>query len=337
MDKIRFFYFTVGLVAFYVLYVNTSRPRYVSENIKKADAVKQRPPCLPPSKVKLNQSIFYIRGPKTASTTTSGVFRRIAKLYGLEGYSEERLDELLKLPEPKLVAVHLHETKEVGEIKSSFKNDVVTIANVRHPADRCLSHFYHMVVTRGGVKPTDDNIINFMKSECKNVLYNYYDQPNKHVDLFLITERLNESLIMLKIKYGFTMGDMLYFSIKRSKDKSQRDYGAGKRQFVPSVLHRNQTEKVKEYLEKEFVNNNALSYNMYMEANFELDKFIREYGYQLFYHQVGELTWRVRKIKQLCENEVFDVNGYYKEDACLVADMGCAFKCMNNYVNEICI
>jgi hypothetical protein len=107
-------------------------------------------PCYPSSK-ETTRGFFYVKVPKTASTTVAGVARRIADHKGRQMNSSCNLRAGHKMPRKGL-------DYDKRELSKSF-----LFTFIREPAERALSSFFYHEVSKKSLIASDEN---FLKVSC---------------------------------------------------------------------------------------------------------------------------------------------------------------------------
>merc|ERR1712154_240076 len=92
-------------------------------------------------------------------------------------------------------------------------------------------------------------------------------------DFIGITDRFEESMLVLAHRLGLDIEDMLYLKAKDSHHLQTDNKGA---HFVPSVPVQNQSEAVQRYLKEEWYGLNAVDYELWDKVNEQMDRQISE-------------------------------------------------------------
>jgi hypothetical protein len=228
---------------------------------------------------------------------------------------------------------------------------------LREPTARVVSQFFHFQVSKRNVKATEDNFRRFLVKKDPHNKRDYYLQGlhplqqfdrDKHdpveaaqeilkeYDFIGITERLDESVVVLMMLLNLKMGDILFLS---SKTKGTYD-AFGKNGDCTYIQPSFVTDGMQEALEsktwqKEVQNDQAL----YVAANQSLDLTIDRLGRE----NVEKELVRFQKAKQLiaerCEpTTVFpcDQSGQPHQDTdCLWMDSGCGTECLDSVATDL--
>jgi len=201
-------------------------------------------------------NIVYIKAQKTASSTTSGMLRRIAANHGLGGYRSC----LWWKTEPLLWANHGSWHLVEPEV-TSLKLPTVLIASVREPAARAMSEYYHFCVNMpmeksvrlaqngvGGhvcdvdklkfLKTVQDFMVNYAGSETAWSVLQRYDRV-------IVAERFDESAVDLATYLGLPISHVLYSTSKESHHPPVEAEPADVQTYLNTTFKRRNSEDVK--------------------------------------------------------------------------------------------
>ena len=202
---------------------------------------------------------------------------------------------------------------------------------IREPAERALSAFYHFKVSRGHKNATDENILEFLTEPNNRIERNHmmqYISSGESVseimrkyDFIGITDRFEESMLVLAHRLGLEMEDMLYIKAKDSHLLKRDNLG---HHFVPSVPVKNQSHSVQRYLKEKWYGLNAVDYELWDKVNEQMDRQIAE---------IDGFDDKLYRYKALLET-VQDQCGYLqnKRIDCLYGDAGCGQHCIDEVV-----
>jgi hypothetical protein len=150
----------------------------------------------------INANIIYIKVPKTASSTTGGIARRIAARNAMSGVGTN--DWISN--EPGVWANHSTRRKLDPKILA-LKQKTFIFSMLRDPVDRCLSQFYHIECFRRGVEPSTKNKLQYMNgTDCSNFQLNYISPD----DFPWQTAGVDQVSLMASRTYDFLGVDTLY-------------------------------------------------------------------------------------------------------------------------------
>lgn len=150
-------------------------------------------------------------------------------------------------------------------------------------------------------------------------------------DFIGITERMNESLVVLKLLLGLEYNDILYLSSKRSGGcMPNREPGSCmcvQKSFVSDGM--NKYFESEEWQRKIFWDN-----AVYAAACRSLDRTIDALGREVVMDQLAEFERRLAIATEVCEGDtIFPCNSegvFSEETSCLDSDAGCGYDCYNS-------
>mmetsp|Transcript_30959 Transcript_30959/g.70868 ORF Transcript_30959/g.70868 Transcript_30959/m.70868 type:complete len:418 (+) Transcript_30959:89-1342(+) len=200
---------------------------------------------LPASHV-LDTGLAVVRVPKTGSTTLQAIVETLGRKYNGSILRKERntdVDELFSTAQgPRLVYTGHGQLSHMQPYLDSVAPDALKISMVREPAERCMSSYYHLLV---GYQPYtkfgDDAKLAWiegrceffsaygsfnkcLKLKCPNFMFEYL-QPFEGASLkelmasftmIGVTERFDESMVIMSKKLGVPMADMIYVTVKEA-------------------------------------------------------------------------------------------------------------------------
>lgn len=206
--------------------------------------------------------LLYNKNPKAASSTIAGITLRISNNVA-NRYSLKR----------RCTSYEHHLTRS-GNAATLFghrnENQSFLFSSVRDPATQSLSHIFFRPISRGGMEPTDANMLNkflqntdhqagavsmgqggfqveyltqhiiapnsaWRKEQPNQVLdpatiHEHLRKIFQDYDFFLLVERFDESLVVLQLLLNLETSDILYLSSKKSG--VSYGYHPGKRKCV---------------------------------------------------------------------------------------------------------
>jgi len=236
------------------------------------------------------EGIFYIKIPKTASSTLAGITQRLSMREASRRRRRQDIEE--NVTYCKTYEPFIHASAMDYQILKRDKSKSFVWTVIRHPANRAVSH-YGMSMKLGELENNDETFILKMKFSSnygddfqlhylilerlqkgtKNEAY--YNQVIQNIldeyNFIGIYERLDESLVVLSMIMGMGISDVLqeYRSIKNTRcDSLQTD---------PSWL----SSGMREYLDTdEFHKKNEGDLILYDAVNKTLDATIDKLGRQ---------------------------------------------------------
>jgi len=177
-----------------------------------------------------NQGFLYIKEMKTASSTLAGVTLRIAR-----NVAKRRRNDTKNLTMCRARFFHMRARK----FQFRLRNQSFLWSMVREPNARMLSKFFHFAVSRKHIMPTAQELAAYYASydvwiydqayylKSLSIQEVFPRNPETYVnatqsilddyDFIGITERLDESLVVLQLLLGLETQDILYLSSKYSE------------------------------------------------------------------------------------------------------------------------
>lgn len=224
---------------------------------------------------------------------------------------------------------------------------------VRHPTKRAVSWFFHFVVSRKKIKPT---ISSFKKYTAMQK--NYYLKLHKLTDAnwkwanktdqyyqniiddilqdynFIgVTERFDESLVVLQKLIGVPMGDLLYFSAKVNGDYDD---------LCHRIQPTNVTAEMTAYLASEdWKNKIKWDEALYKAANVKLERTIEKLGRAGIEKNLATFQSAKKIVGERCQPRAklpcdeIGVKRNANETNCLFLDSACAYDCIDEVANEL--
>eukprot|EP00494_Astrolonche_serrata_P028195 UN28460 len=183
-----------------------------------------------------NKNLIYIKVHKTGSTSMASIVQRIGIHYKLHDPYGIFMDDLDKMETHLKVGLDHWIKEEPGvwnehenrlNLKSrldSLKLDKMYLTFLREPTDRCISA-WNWVFRKPDKIPkrsSDSAKMKFFNAQCINYSYDYIKTkhkttPQNVLDSYYfvgITERFNESILLLKFLMDLTWSDILYSPLK---------------------------------------------------------------------------------------------------------------------------
>ena len=287
------------------------------------------------------EGLLYTREMKTGSSTMAGVYLRLAHRKG------EKMNEN---GGPCKMRVD-HSSARKMEYANRDKKRSFLISLLRDPTKRSISSYFHFKVSEKKEDPIDANFQSYFMDHPVS-RSNYYtkdlvmrpvnltdEEPHAVVqeiidsfDFIGITERMDESLVVMKMLLGLELADVLYMSAKTTGSFTTGPGDHPCIYLVPSFL----TAGMKAFFEsdtwKEYMKYDIL---LYRAANKALDNTIDSLGREEFEKQLKEYRTLLAVAHETCAAETIyrcDPAGNYggsKRSTCLLWDIGCGFQCLN--------
>lgn len=284
---------------------------------------------------------LYVRPLKTGSSSMNGAVIRAAQLIANR---ENRSFDICKL------RVFHGFASRYGYVQRE-KEQSFLYSSLRDPSQRSVSRFFFAQVSRRKVQPTDQNFINFLKATSRSSylttlsMMPYQDIPEHYqrdvgkvledYDFIAITERMDESLIVMQMLLGLQPMDMLYFSVKTNGGYDDGGADTGCTFIQKSKL----TDGMTEYLgSDDWKARTRSDYMLYEAAKISLDLTIEHLGRDKFNKNLREFRKALAVVKSACEGLVkfpCALDGTRNNDTdCIWEDSGCGQKCLNEVSKE---
>ena len=292
-----------------------------------------------------SQGFLYVKARKASSSTLAGVAIRVAKRI-----AKDRQMTMCKTRFNHPMASKLHYSKR-------NKHESFLWSVIREPSRRFMSEFFHFGFSRNFIQPTDENIRKYMR-ETSPPIDNYYlrwlsvnetfDAAKHHPEVVVrdiiheydflgVSERLDESLVVLQMLLELKTSDLLYLS---AKVQGGWDDGIYRHQcffITPTFV----STSMQEFFEssQEWWDFSAGDDLLYRAVNASLDRTIATIDYSTFSKNVKRLRWALRKANEACRHKVVfpcSENGQFvPENDCLIWDSACGMDCLDEVAREL--
>jgi len=312
--------------------------------------------CVEPWEVANSSSpigIFFVKVAKTASSTGAGVTIRLA--INLFHRRMKPGDDSFMVGKNGCIgccqACYQHGRALANDYKARERGRSFLWSIVRDPAKRAVSHVFFKGISREGIEPSDENVIGILKGKklrnyqmrylklekgrtsasnedaVRDIIHNY--------DFLAVTERMDESLVAMKLILKLDFGDFLYISskINGGYDDGRSRYGCVK------LVHPRISEAVDDYLLTEFRQMNQRDYLLYEAVNLSLNKTIQWIGEERFKRELKQYRFFLERAKEICKpTAVFPCSPEgilqrKKSDAnCYFDDWGCGYPCIDQFI-----
>lgn len=299
------------------------------------------------------RGILFMKEMKTGSSSVAGVVLRIAR----------NLPKRLGLDFEQCSSRVDHTPARVMEYKNRIVDESFLFTFLREPSARYISQFFHFKVSREKFEPSDKAIQEyFLKA---GYLHDYYlrelsllEYPSKQLserikavnsifrnyDFIGITERMDESLVVMQILLNLPTSDLLFMD---AKSKGGFDDGAFNRTcfyIVPSFT----SSGMKNWFENSTTWNTKMQGDemLYEVAYRSLDLTIDALGRDSFEEKLQKFRRAQTLAREKCSAgltlpcssngiraNVLDINKF--ECDCLWLDSGCGYKCLDAISEEV--
>ena len=307
------------------------------------------------------EGLLFVREMKVASSTMAGVLLRIAKRKGREQFKEEKMKNGDKYCKVRIE----HGSAQKFHYNKRNKNKSFLVSFLREPTKRAISHFFYFDVSWHQLTATDKNFkrsaqqsINYYmndlamtpsvedalkaaKQNNNNNQTSAYDTIVQSVideyDFIGITDRMDESLVVLQMLLDLELTDILYMSAKGVGQfiHVPDDKGGRCHHQVPSFL----TPAMKDYFASEYWRTSiAPDYALYKAAWASLDRTIDRLGRDTFERQLSKFRDLLGKAQEYCKSRYVDTcdeQGELRTNVtrCLILHLGCTNDCLDEFSN----
>mmetsp|Transcript_61115 Transcript_61115/g.149622 ORF Transcript_61115/g.149622 Transcript_61115/m.149622 type:complete len:468 (+) Transcript_61115:138-1541(+) len=323
-----------------------------------------------------HRGILFHRPTKTGTTTTTGIVMRLAHTRHDQIPLEERRQLGFTDNAPRCLHRSNHGSAIELEYGKRDKTKSFLFSLIRDPTARAISQFFHFEVTVGQVEPTDYEFIRYLKKpfmsnaylsdlvmdpDLKPPLQVVLQRLNKthdaviqypyegdyssvvqsildSVDLIMVSERLDESLVVLKLLLGLTFDEIMYLRPARSAGSFSN--GPPEERpciyLIPSFI----TPTVDNFLQTdpEWYRHKEGDELLYLAAVKSLDRTIERLGRKKVQEEVEKFHKLQRYAQAQCSGPKDVVSMCSeggkrhspKETTCYIWGEGCDHKCLNN-------
>ena len=298
--------------------------------------------------------LIYIKSYKTASSTLEGICLSIAHNIARRHFNSSQTP-CIHYNRHEFADKRHHQRRGNPSILYSF---------VRQPDKRDLSHVFHFEVGRKNMEPTDKAIINAIEYRIKGRQVRYLvpqksttaklwpkheirKDPDKVAKIihkriikeysFLgITERMEESLAVMKILWKLETGDVVVLPAKRSGGYDDAGH-ENKCTRIPKAFR---SPAVGEYLRDKYIRNNG-DVLLYDVVNKSLDMTIDAIGRSKVESVVKEIRYLQQLAESTCQakaifpcSEDGQAQLELSERSCYVQDAGCGHECVDSVMEQ---
>lgn len=268
------------------------------------------------------QNIVMIKGPKVGGSTLGGIVRHIGAHYNLSGF---RSDNWIS-SEPGVWAQHKALDLEfLHEIQSlQMKTFLFTI--IREPSARCLSDFYFFQ-THGQKQYRDfSDKLQYFRKYCTNRQWRAITGRMQNFtaletyDFIAITERFNESMVILKHLLGLKWRDVMYMSSKISG--AQDSWTTKTEKYRP---YEEESEVLKQYVNNTWKKINR-DFELYRKVEIEFEKKLSRI--RNFKEEVSKFETLLDTIQRIC-HLILSSSKSWKLHEAYFEDMMPGYRCLD--------
>ena len=286
----------------------------------------------------LSSGILFVKLNKCASSTGMGVSLRIADTLGRRLLLDKNNEN------HSCFARYNHGTASTDDRQYLFrrKEESVLWSIVRHPASRVLSDYFFYKASRRQHTATEDSILNHIQNpRFKTHYVDYLKLKTFHTrteeiqhliqnyDFIAVSERMDESLVVLSMILKVPLADVIVLS---SKESGGYDDGRSRKGCV-RLKRKWTTPNIDDYLAGDFRNDN-FDLVLYQAVNASLDRTMDALGRDLVLAGVESYRQLVAKNERECMPhaifpcpQIHPNQTYLSQGDCYFSDAGCGHKC----------
>lgn len=305
------------------------------------------------------KGLLYVKVPKSASSTTAAVVRRIS-------HNHDNCDFQNR---------HVQGAGRYYGNRNRKKSFL--LGSVRDPASRAMSRIFFHHVSCHHNKPTDSNVLTWLKDDdiqfgcvssgqggfqlrymtlgkipswsawSRNAptkvinttqIYANVKKVIDDYDFMVVVERMDESLVVLQMLLGIDIGDILTLD---SKNQGMYTYGPAQGCF--ENVKTKVSPRVKEYLSSDsWFAQNYGDYLLYAVATASLDKTIESLGRDRVEMAVTDYRRLKAAINEKCKSSAIfpcspqgEVQVKESLTSCYQGDQGCGYHCVDETIQSL--
>jgi hypothetical protein len=291
-----------------------------------------------------NDGLLYVKLPKCASSTASGVAMRVADKLGRRLFGSKCAGRYFHSPAS-------HKLREYGK-----RNESISFlwSIIREPNERTISHYFFEEVSRQKMEASAEAILSFLAHKDamkKNYMIRYLKLEAVSTNMrgmiheimarynFIgVADRMDESLVVLAMIMQVPVADVVLLS---SKISGGYDAGGGKEGCIKLAKKIN-FPAVDEYLQSKDWKKDNWDYILFQVVNQTLDKTIDHFGRANVEREVEYLRQLAASAHHECIREaVFPCpetlpnHHELSKKSCYQKDSGCGYECIDRVLSEI--
>lgn len=240
------------------------------------------------------------------------------------------------------------------------RDESFTWTVLREPTTRVISQFFHFEVTRLGTSTNDGSFQHYLWNEyqSRDALYQYYlhvlstreykyhvnvrDVPSaiqeilSEYDFIGISERMDETAVVLAMLLGLRLADVLYLNAKESGGYDDAQ-GGGKCQLIQRSFV---SEGMRTYFAQPAWKRIIFADQLFYEAvNASFDLTIEYLGRERFEGQLARFRNALTVARETClRHEWFPCTSHGERNrnkSCLWKDSGCGYECLDRIATRL--
>jgi len=298
-----------------------------------------------------NRGFLFVKPYKTGSSTTSGINLRIARNVAIRQGANYEICKARFDHGPWFYPASL-----LFKNRNKAQSFLWTV--IREPTKRAISQFFHMEVSRKNVEPRDAEFKHFLMDEMKKFMTDYYihtlhtrtkfDRTKEdpiaaanaimgEYDFIGITERMDESAVLLMMLLDLPMSDILYLSAKGKGGYDDGGGGKGCTYIWPSFV----SPEMQEFFDTNEEWQSMVQYDvaLYQAVNASMDLTIERLGRDRFETLLAQFRAAQAEAQAKClPRTIFPCDtsgGRHKQTDCIWNDSGCGVDCLDKLAEEL--
>ena len=302
------------------------------------------------------EGLLYVRELEASTVEFSSITARLARRMG------QKQQQIASIADQTNATANVCTTRLLSQRGIRYRERIpeksFLWSVVREPVSRLVSKYYHFGHLHGlhgtALKTTDAKFRSFLINNLgqdygyyfKSLGVNYRIDPQlkKHeadtreilesYDFLGVSERMDETLAVLKIILNLEINDVLYLSIPKATTRENVDYyDMFGKDNCRAVLKPEVPLELKEWFYSEdFEALIEADVMFYKAVNASLDKTIDELGRDLVEATVKQIQQAQKVAQKECSHVRFPCSseGVLQEDTdCLFGNIGCGYKCLD--------
>ena len=303
------------------------------------------------------RGLLFAKTYKTGSTTAAAVTYQIATRVGQrKGFK-------------RCLADAGHSLSVSNRISMREPQASLAWTTVRDPATRALSTFAYYALGKGGIEPSHDRLVRSLSGAKNNQIAQLRSQRGRSAegngsakredvpesekaamdvikkeiipayDFIAVTERMDESLVVMKMLWNLEYGDIITASAKQAGGWSF-NWNPSKTCFYVPKFNSTLFPSVQKYIDTDFRSENY-DYMLHEFANRSLDATIEQLGRKEVEKGVAYYRRLKERTLEHCQAEIIfpcSEDGKWQAGSlgsCYQHDIGCGYRCINHFLDKL--
>jgi Sulfotransferase family len=328
-------------------------------------------PCFPGERHLMStepahHGFLFHRPKKVGSTTMVGIILRLVHNKARQEFQQQQQEQQLMQNQKEYIKC-MHRAMHGSALDFEYNQRDISqsflFSLLRHPTQRAISEFFHFRVAVHGQEPTNKNFMEFVRQKA---LSNYYlnDMTMKPFDVttygpevtplttivqdvlnsfdfMAITERMNESLVVLQMLLGLETKDIVYTRARSSGTFTNGPPDRPCSYITPSFL----TSDMKQYFaSEEWLNTTRGDVLLYNAASASLDRTIDALGRGEFTKKLHAFERGLSLVEENCKQGKDHIVTLCTEGGQLIApenttcyiwSLGCDHDCIDEIRDQL--